>query len=165
MIINQDLKNLFKIGINEILSSTGLTNLCTLYFSGTFDYCNNCLFDKSSNMSSNIYNGTGPIQFDDYTMCPVCAGAGKSLLNDTSKELYLAVISDSKYFIGLPNNLINIQNIALQIMCSKNHIDTLRLCNFLVVNSDPTKKYEKIDGGNLVGLGDLDYIIMNWRLV
>jgi hypothetical protein len=165
MIINQDIKNLFKLGINDILSSTGLTNLCTLYYKETHDYCNNCLFDRSSNMSSNIYNNTGPIPFDDYTMCPVCMGSGQTLLSDTKKELYLAVISDSKYFMGLPNNLVNIQDIALQIVCSKTNIDNLRSCSYLVINADPIKKYEKIDNGNLIGLGDLDYIIMNWRLV
>jgi len=165
MVLNQQIKDLFKLNINHILSSSGLTNLCTLYFSGTSDYCNNCLFDRSSNMSSNIYNGTGPASFDDYTMCPVCMGSGKTLLNDTTKELYLAIISDSKYFIGLPNNLVNITDISLQIICSKNYLQDLRSCSYLVINADPIKKYEKIDNGNLVGLGDLDYIIMNWRLV
>lgn len=165
MIINQNLKNLFKTNINILLHENGLTNKCTLYFTGSTDYCSNCLFDRSSNISSNIYNGNGPVPFDDYTMCPVCMGSGKTLLSDTTKSLSLAVILDSKYFLNLPTKLINITDINLQTVCSKNYIQDLRSCSYLVVDADPTKKYEKLDNGTLCGLGDLDYIIMNWRLV
>lgn len=163
-IINQSFKNLFKTMINDIISSTGLTNLCTLYFDETSDFCNNCLFDKSSNVSSNVYNGTGPAPFNDYTMCPVCMGSGKTILDSSTKQLYLAIISDTKYFINMPNQLINISDGMIQIICAKSNIEILRSCKYLVINSDPTKKYEKIDNGNIAGLGDLDYIIMNWKL-
>lgn len=165
MIINQNLKNLFKQQINTILHQQGLTNPCTLYFTGSTDYCNNCLFDRASNLSSNIYNGTGPVPFDDYTMCPVCMGSGKTLLNNTIKQMYLAVILDSRYFINLSTKLVNITDISLQTICSRNHLQDLQACSYLVIDVDPSKKYEKIDNGTLSGLGDLDYIIMNWRLV
>lgn len=164
MVINQNLKNIYKIGINEILSKTGLTNTCTLYYTGSQNYCNNCLFDRSSNASSNVYNGSGPAPFNDYTMCPVCMGSGKTLLNTTTKKMHLAVILDSKYFVNLSSKLINITDISLQTVCSKEHWQDLQSCSYLVVDADSTKKYEKIDNGNLSGLGDLDYIIMNWKL-
>lgn len=165
MIINQDLKNLYKIMIDEILSSHGLTNQCTLYFDGNTDYCNNCLFDRSVGQSSNVYNGSGPAPFDDYTMCPVCLGSGKTLLNSSVKEMYLAVILDSKYFINLNNKLVDISNITMQTICSKNYFQDLRSCSYIVINDHPNTKYERIDDANLVGLGDLDYIIFNWRKV
>lgn len=165
MVINQNLKDIYKLGINDILSTHGLTNPCTVYFIGSYNYCSNCLFDKSSNLSSNVYNGTGPSPFSDYTMCPVCAGTGKMLLSDITKKMHLAVILDSKYFVNLPTKLINITDINLQTICSKNYWQDLQSCSYLVVDADPSKKYEKIDNGNLSGLGDLDYIIMNWRLV
>lgn len=164
-IINQNFKNLFKTMINDLLSETGLTNSCTLYFDETSDYCNNCLFDKSSNISSNIYNGSGPVPFNDYTMCPVCMGSGKTLLDGSTQQLYLAIISDTKHFINLPNQLLNLSDANIQIICSKNHAELLKSCKYLIIDSDPTKKYEKIDNSNIVGLGDLDYIIMNWKLV
>lgn len=165
MIIHQTFKNLYKSMIDEILSIHGLTNKCTLYYLGSEDYCNNCIFDRSSNVSSNIYNGTGPAPFDDYTLCPVCVGAGKVLLNDTTKELYLAVILDSKFFINLSNKLVNIPDGTIQIISDKKHKEDLRKSSYLVVESDPDTKYEKIQDINLVGLGDLNYIFMNWKKV
>lgn len=164
-IINQDFKNLFKVMINDIISPSGLTNLCTLYFDEINDYCNNCLFDRSSNMSSNIYNGIGAAPFNEYTTCPVCLGAGKTLLQGSTQQLYLAIISDTKYFINMPNQLVNISDSIIQIICAKKDNEILKSCKYLIIDSDPNKKYEKIDNGNIVGLGDLDYIIMNWKLV
>ena len=165
MIINQEFKNLYKSMIDEILNTHGLTNKCTLYYEGSEDYCNNCIFDKSSNISSNIYNGIGPVSFDDYTLCPVCLGSGKVLLSSVTKELYLAVVLDSKFFINLSKRLVNIPDGTIQIISDKKYSEDLRKCSYLIIESDLNTKYERIDDINLVGLGDLNYIFMNWKRV
>jgi hypothetical protein len=92
-------------------------------------------------------------------------GSGKTLLDSSTKQLYLAIISDTKYFINMPNQLVNISDATIQIICAKSNAELLKSCKYLIINSDPTKKYEKIDNSNITGLGDLDYIIMNWKLV
>lgn len=165
MIIDNNLKNIYKVFINDILSNSGLTVLCTLYFDNNINYCSNCIFDKSNNLSSNVYNNTGPVPFDDYTMCPVCMGSGKMMLSSINKELYLAIISDSKYFINMNTKLVNIPDGYIQIITYKNNAQDLKSCSYLTINSNPNTKYERVDDINLVGLGDLDYIIMNWRRV
>ena len=167
MILNQEFKNIYKTMIDELISSHGLTNLCTLYFdNGNTTYCNNCLFDKSTETSSNIYNGTGPNSFPDYTLCPVCMGSGKTLVNSSTKKLYLAVIFDSKSFINMtPTKLVNIPDGSIQTLCSKNYASDLRSCTYLIVDNYPEIKYERMDDINLAGLGDLNYIFTNWKRV
>jgi|LakMenEpi03Aug12_release.lakeMendotaPanAssembly.Ray.scaffolds.fasta_scaffold55255_3 hypothetical protein len=167
MIFNQNLKNTYKKMIDQILSQEGLTNQCTLYFDNNItSYCNNCLFDKSTEMSSNIYNGNGPNPFPDYTTCPICMGSGKTLLNSITKQLYLAVIFDTKSFMNMTSTkLVNIPDGTIQIICSKNYATDLRSCSYLTINSYPEIKYEKLTDINPVGFGDLDYIFMNWRRV
>jgi hypothetical protein len=165
MIITQNLKNLYKSMIDEILSINGLTNKCTLYYQGSENYCNNCIFDKSSNVSSNVYNNTGPAPFDDYALCPVCMGSGKVLLSNITKELYLAVIIDSRSFINFPNKLVNIPDGTIQIISDKKYSEDLRKCSYLIIESDLNTKYERMNDINLVGLGDLNYIFMNWKRV
>jgi hypothetical protein len=165
MIINQNFKNTYKYLINDILSSSGLTNECILQFASLEDYCNNCLFDRSSLVSANIYNGSGPYPFEDYSTCPVCLGAGKVILSNNIKKLFLAVILDSKYFINLNNKLIDIPEGSIQIITNKQNINDLKSCTYLSLVSNPHIKYERVDDINLAGLGDLDYIFMNWRRV
>lgn len=165
-IINQEFKNLYKTMIDELLGVNGLTNKCTLYFNNNSTaYCHNCLYDKASEMSSNVYNGSGPAPFDEYTICPVCMGSGKTLLNTKNKTLSLAVIFDSKYFLNLANKLVNIPEGTVQIIAPKNYAEDLKTCSYLVIDAYPSIKYERIDDINLSGLGDLNYIFLNWRRV
>lgn len=166
MILNSSFKNLYKSMIDEILSQKGLSNKCTLYFDNQItEYCNNCLYDPATNSSSNIYNGHGPSSFPDYTTCPICLGAGRIIVNSTTRELYLAIIFDSKYFMNLDKKLVNIPDGTIQTVCSKNYANDLKNCSYLIINAYPIVKYERIDDINLSGLGDLEYIFMNWRRV
>lgn len=166
MIINQAFKNLYKTMIDDILSKNGLTNLCTLYFDNqATQYCSNCLFDKATETSSNIYNGTGPHPFPDYTTCPVCMGSGRTIVNTPTKSLSLAVIVDSKSFIGLDTKLTNIPDGTIQTICSKNYAMDLKRCSYLIINTYPETKYERMSDINPAGLGDLQYIFLTWKRV
>jgi hypothetical protein len=163
-IINAAFKNLYKEAINEILSQHGLTNSCTLQFNNSAaDVCNNCIFDPMSKVSSNRYNGSGPQPFTDYTVCPVCMGAGIKQNNNTVKQVYLAVIFDSKYFINLDRKVVNIPDGTLQTICNKSHTLDIRNCNSMKVDAFPHVSYERVEDVNIAGLGDLEYIITTWR--
>lgn len=164
MIISQELKNIYKNQINQLLSPNGLTNPCTLYFNdGSTDYCNNCIYDSLSKSSANIYNGTGPQQFPDYTVCPVCMGLGVKKNNNKTKKIYLAVIFDSKFFINLNNRVANIPDGTIQTICHKNHTLDIRNSSSMSVDSVSNIFYERIEDVNPVGLGDLDYIFTTWK--
>lgn len=164
MIINNSFKNLYKTMINEILSSHGLTNPCTLKFNnGSSDFCNNCNYDPITKSSSNLYNNTGPQPFPDYTICPVCMGMGTRQNNNITKKIYLAVIFDSKYFLNINTKTVNVPDGTIQTICHKNHIMDIRNANALYVDSVPNIGYERIEDVNPAGLGDLDYIITTWR--
>jgi hypothetical protein len=161
MIITQDLKNIYKNTINELISSHGLTNQCVLSFNnGATDYCDNCLFDPVSKISSNIYNGIGPRSFIDYTICPECMGLGVKQNNTKTKTLSLAVIFDSKYFINFNAKVINIPDISIQTICHKNSALDIRNCSSMSINN---VSYERAGDVNPVGLGDLDFIFTNWK--
>jgi hypothetical protein len=164
MIISEALKNLYKIQINELLSSHGLTNQCTLNFNnGSADYCNNCVYDSISKVSANIYNGSGPQPFPEYTMCPVCMGLGVKKTNAKTKTIYLAVIFDSKYFINLNSRVANIPDGTIQTICHKNYTLDIRSSSSLSISTVPNIFYERIEDVNPVGLGDLDYIFTTWK--
>lgn len=164
MIINSAFKNTYKIMINEILSSHGLTNLCTLRFNnGSTDYCNNCHYDNITKASSNLYNNTGPEPFPDHTICPVCMGMGSKTSNNLTKKIYLAVIFDSKYFLNINTKTVNVPDGTIQTICHKNHILDIRNANCLSIDSVSNILYERIEDVNPAGLGDLDYIITTWR--
>lgn len=52
--------------------------------------CDNCKLDPATGRSSNIYNGTGPISFTDFTLCPRCGGNGRGQI-ETSDTIRLRV--------------------------------------------------------------------------
>jgi len=49
---------------------------CSLNYLPKRESCDNCIFDTNTNCSSNIYNGTGPISFANFNICPRCQGNG-----------------------------------------------------------------------------------------
>jgi hypothetical protein len=161
MIITQELKNIYKNMINELISPHGLTNKCTLSFNnGASDYCDNCLFDPVSKVSANIYNGTGPRSFINYTVCPECLGLGVKQNNNKTKILNLAVIFDSKSFINFDSKVVNVPNVDIQTICHSNNTLDIRNCSSISINNI---SYERIGDVNPVGLGDLDFIFTNWK--
>jgi len=161
MIINQDLKNMYKNTIDEILSVHGLTNQCVLSFNnGSADYCNNCIFDSISKVSANIYNNIGPQQFPDFTICPVCMGLGVMQTNKKTKIVTMAVIFDSKYFINFDKKVVNIPDGMIQTISTKNYIIDIRNSSAISINNI---SYERVGDVTFAGLGDLEYIFTTWK--
>lgn len=48
-----------------------------LYYPPKPTQCDNCIIDIDTGRSANIYNGTGPVPFDNHTKCPRCGGLGR----------------------------------------------------------------------------------------
>lgn len=174
-IITQEHKDLYNAAIDAILADTGLTTACKLVYDVAPTQenmlCDNCIFDPISQLSSNQYNGTGPVPFDD-AVCPVCLGSGytnKSNLDNKYEEIiYLAVLSDSKYFMKLNTQTINIPDGTIQTICSINHLQKIMNANYLVIN-DPkllnysNYSYQRAGSPSFDGFGDNRYIITTWN--
>lgn len=163
-ILNQQHKQIYNRMIDEVLSTHGFANECMLYYqNSSTEYCDNCNYDPISKISSNIYNGVGPQPFVDHTICPECMGAGIKRNNNKTKSVVLAVIFDSKYFLNLDTKVMNIPNVNLQTICSQKYAHDLLNASAMSINSIPNTFYERIGDLNPVGLGDLNYIFINWK--
>ena len=172
-IISSELKGLYNNAIDALLENNALTLPCKLRYSGQQNqqtFCNNCIYDPSTKLSSNIYNGTGPNPFADHSVCPVCLGNGTAnsdTVSTSSTVLYLAIIFDSKYFLNVSNKVINIPNSHIQTICNIKYISHLRNTNDMVVDTqiEPYGHYvyERDGDPEPAGFGSSRYIITMWK--
>ena len=93
-IISSDFKNLYINAIDALLEETALTLPCRLRYAGqqNQNFCNNCVYDPITKLSSNIYNGSGPNPFPDNGVCPVCFGNGVSDSDTISTSTIICII-------------------------------------------------------------------------
>ena len=165
-IISSELKKLFNTHIDMLLAQDGLTVPCSLKYNSTRKtLCSNCIYDPILNQSLNKYNGTGPADFPEGSLCPVCGGFGK-IDYDTSEIVYLAVILDSKYWLNWGPSFVNAPNISAQTLCSISLINKLNNCVQAVLNTNlPSNNlYTKAAAPTPLGFGNHDYILTNWTL-
>ena len=162
-LINATFKDLFKQGIDAILEQQALTTPCVLKFNNaTTTICGNCLVDPMLKVSSNLYNGTGPIPFQNGKMCPVCMGIGMLQNNTQTVSLYMALIFDSKYFMNISNKTVRIPDNTIQSICSMANINSILNANELVVTNITTDvSYERSGSPTPCGFGS-DYLVTTW---
>jgi len=167
-LINSNFKNIFNQAIDALLEDGALSVPCRLRFSNqtSSKLCNNCVFDTISNLSSNMYNQSGPNPFPDGSICPVCLGVG--IYQSTSAEtVYLACIFDSKYWLNWSSKSINIPNGMVQTICNISLISKLRNVSDMSIDTNISDygnySYERAGDPEPVGLGDNRYIITMWK--
>jgi hypothetical protein len=173
-VITPEFKNIFNQAIDSILSQNGLTIPCKFIYKtevqNISQLCNNCYFDTISKLSSNQYNGTGPVPFQN-TSCPVCLGSGytTNLSQDNVSEeiINLGVIFDSKYFIKLDSNTVNIPDGSLQTISKIESLYKIKNASYMII--DPALQiyndysYEKMGDPNPCGFGSNRYLITMWK--
>lgn len=168
-LINQDFKNIFNNAIDSLLEDNALTLPCKIIYDNQINntYCNNCIFDNISLLSSNIYNGTGPSPFQEGSVCPVCLGLGLSKNTKASETVYLAFIFDSRYFLNINSKVINIPDGSVQSLCSINLLQKIKNASEIIFDSNLTNighfKYERASDPEPLGLGENRYIITLWK--
>lgn len=173
-IITSQHKQLFNDAIDAILADTGLSTLCKLVYdvapTNQNMLCDNCIFDPISQLSSNRYNGSGPVPFDSAT-CPVCLGTGyttrSNLDNKYEEKLYLAVLSDSKYFTKINTKTTNIPDGAIQTICSIDYLQKIMNASYLVIDEPKLSNYanysyQRAGSPDYDGFGEYRYIITTW---
>lgn len=167
-IISPQLKEVFNNAIDALLAKNALTVQCRLKYSGQQNstFCSNCIFDTISQLSSNMYNGTGPNPFPEGSICPVCVGMGM-LLSDSSEIISVACIFDSKYFLNLSSKTVNIPAGTIQTICSINLIPKIRNASEIIVDISLEQygsySYERAGDPEPVGFGDNRYISTIWK--
>ena len=166
-IISKQFLSLFNQAIDSLIAPGALAINCTLTFDNSASkiFCNNCIYDNITKISSNIYNGSGPQPFNDYTICPVCLGKGELDGAVPQKRVDLAVIFDSKYFINT-NKAVQIPDGTIQTLCSSTYMADIRNCTALFINNSQqygSYFYERANDPTLCGLGNTNYIITMWN--
>lgn len=172
-VISKEFKQLYTNAIDMLLAQDGLTVPCLVKYhglDGNSISCNNCIFDPISQLSANVYNGTGPSFFAEGGVCPVCLGQGfiKNAPGSVfSETLYLAVIFDSKYWVNWSSKTLNIPDNMIQIICGIQLLSKLRAASELVVDTSLSPYsdyvYERAGDPEPAGLGDHKYIISMWK--
>ena len=165
-LITNQFKQLFNQAIDQVVGAQGLSVDCILkYGSINHTLCNNCIFDPITQLSSNLYNGTGPSPFQDNQICPVCMGNGRK--ETTNQEtVKLAIIFDSKYWLKI-NAPINVPDGSIQSICSIDLMNKIRAATDLTINTDAYNysnyTYERAGDPELAGFGDTNYIMTMWK--
>lgn len=174
-IITSEHKKIYNQAIDALLAESGITVSCKFVYVSQPDtnsmLCNNCIFDSIIKLSSNIYNGSGPVPFDNAAVCPVCLGAGFTKQEDKDniyeESIYLGVISDSKFFIKSGSQTINIPDGSIQTYCSINLLPKIRNASYLIVDPSLEKygnyAYERNGDPDPTGFGDNNYILTMWK--
>lgn len=173
-LITPELKQLFNRAIDTVLADTGLSTKCKLIFntipSQDTMLCNNCIFDTITQLSANIYNGTGPVSFENNAVCPVCLGSGRTITASTNMHeeiVYLGVISDSKKFLQIDTTTVNIPDGSIQTICSIDYLPQIKNASYLVLDPTLSKygnySYERLNDPNPCGFGNNSYIVTVWK--
>jgi hypothetical protein len=168
-VISKEFKNLYNNAIDSLLSINGLTVPCLLRYSGANNtvYCNNCIYDTISGLSSNKYNSTGPNPFADGSVCPVCVGMGTTISASSAETLYLACVFDSKYWLNWSSKSVNIPDNMVQIICKNELLPKIRNATEITIDTEIAKYgnyiYERASDPEPAGLGSHKYIISMWK--
>jgi hypothetical protein len=160
-VLSPEFKQLFNDAIDAILGDSGLTTECTLVYGNEYNeqnFCDNCILDTISKVSSNIYNGTGPRPFPDNSICPICLGMGMSKAAKQEK-IKLAVIIDNKSFINV-GDIAMIDNGVIQTLCSIDLSSKLSNAHTLIVHNS---EYQRAGEPRPCGLSDHKYLVTFWR--
>jgi hypothetical protein len=162
-IISENFKQTYNYAIDALLEDTALTIPATFKYSSTFrDYCGNCTFDPIANKSSNEYNGTGPSPFQNNSICPVCGGFGY-IDKDSKDTVRIAVIHDTRYWMGWKSKTVQIPDGSVQTICKYELINKIKNCNYVYFNNDDTNLYTLSGEPEIAGLSSKDYLICIWQ--
>jgi len=157
------LKQLYNSMVDIMLADTGLTTQCSLVYDTTkLQQCPNCIYDSISKKSANKYKSGGPISFVNGQTCPYCLGKGITSSSMETETIYIALLYDSKNFIGSVND----PNIVAQTICSINYLDKFKKCSKIIFNTDipslSNNIFARYNEPQPVGLGDNKYLFTNW---
>jgi len=107
---------------------------CDLVYEPIASECNNCIFDPATQKSSGIYKVGGPISFDNFTVCPICGGDGRSVL-EQKENIKLRVYLNQRDWIQT-NIKAMVGNDVFQIIGYMNDLPKIERAKEIIVHSD-----------------------------
>lgn len=168
-ILNSSLKNLYNQAMDAMLSDNGLSVKCSLRYTGAnnITYCNNCIIDSISLLSSNKYNNNGPQPFEEGSICPVCMGVGQINSLSSIEIVNMICIFDSKYWLNWSSKTLNIPNNMVQTICGIDLLPKVRNAKEIIIDNNLAQYgnyiYERAGDPEPVGLDPHQYIITMWK--
>jgi hypothetical protein len=158
----KNLQNIYNNQMDMLLSSDGLTTNCTLVFGiSKKNICINCIYDPQLKKSTNKYKIGGPVPFPDNRICPYCSGSGFYGQEILEENVFLAVIWDSKKWLGINTNIKSPED-YIQTISNSNILNKIQSCNYIVVKN---QKFQIEGKPSYSGLGDNNYIICLWKKI
>jgi hypothetical protein len=118
--------------VDGMIASFG--NNCQLVYPPKDTQCDNCKIDPISGRSTDIYNGTGPIPFNDFSLCPKCNGSGR-LLDSQTEIIKLRVYWNPKNWISI-GTTIQIPDGSVQVIGYLTDLPKLERAKEIILNSD-----------------------------
>lgn len=167
-IITNDLKNLYKSFIDELLRSNSLSLPCKLIYEGSsFNECINCNLDPISHKSSNTYKSGGPISFADGQICPYCRGLGGQYVQAYDIK-NLLVIFDYKYWVNF-NSKVHSPDGLVQTISKLEDYSIIKDCNKIIIDTniqDYTQSYfQRNSEPQPAGFGESSYFFTYWKKI
>jgi hypothetical protein len=109
-----------------------LGSLCTLVYPNKREECPNCVFDRHTRRSSNIYKTDGPIEFPSHSLCPLCNGVGYSEQPSTD-TIRLRVYWEPREWRSIGVTIADPQGLCM-IIGYMDDLPKLERANFILVN-------------------------------
>lgn len=168
IIITQQLKDLYKTFIDELLRNSSLSLPCKLIYEGSsFTECSNCYLDPISHKSSNRYKSGGSIVFSDGQICPYCRGLG-GLYEEAYDTKDLLVLFDYKYWVNF-NSKIHSPDGLVQTISKLEDYQKIKNCNRLVVDTSiqnyTESFYQRNSEPQPAGFGESSYFFTYWKKI
>jgi hypothetical protein len=168
MIINNELKSVYKTFIDELFRSGSLSLPCKLLYStSVFTECSNCYIDPITHKSSSRYKENGPLEFTNGQICPYCRGVG-GLYSEVSDNIDLLVLFDYKTWINF-NSKIHVPNGLIQTINKLENYTNIKNCTKLIVDTNiqnyTESYYQRDSEPEPCGFGDSSYFFTFWKKI
>lgn len=167
-IITDDLKNLYKSMIDELIRAGSLSLPCKLIYEGSvFNECINCNLDPVSHKSANTYKSGGPLFFADGQICPHCRGIG-GVYQQAYDTKNLLVLFDYKYWVGF-NSKVHSPDGLVQTISKLEDYQKIRQCNKIIIDTSiqnyTESYYQRNSEPQPAGFGESSYFFTYWKKI
>lgn len=159
------LRGIYNETIDMLIGANGFGSDCTFIYEQNGSNCPNCGYDPIARRSNGVYNGTGDIPFAYGQMCPICAGAGKTVAQKT-ETVTLTTIFNQKDFMQIGNVSAPVGD--MQTISNVTTYPKIKSVDYIVpkggdIEDYRQNSYTRMGEPKFVSLGDNRYIITNWK--
>jgi hypothetical protein len=164
--IPNGLADIFNEAMDSLLSSE-FAKGCTLYLPPISTQCPNCLQNPNTGASIAVYNGFGPIPFQNGSICPVCNGQGYSKVSQSVNATVLiywdkSSIAKAGWPLEIPDDTVLISGFLTDL---PNFLKAERIQMYNGADGYPEYLFERAGDQIPRGLGKNRYFWGLWHRV